>query len=180
MWSEHNCPPHLGEVLTTRVLFLREGALTVRRGRLSGRPYCFHNGLRTSLLGRLRANSALWFRLPHSIRNNDLPALRYRCDGRVHAFGHLGAVLPTRDLCSFSRWRPSPRKTGSANEDYLQPGGTSCRWRCSVNRGGWRHPCAARWPRSLHRDRMGLHRCISLCFGMDKHRAKGLTHCPPS
>jgi hypothetical protein len=77
--------------LTTRVLFLREGALTVRRGRLSGRPYCFHNGLRTSLLGRLRANSALWFRLPHSIRNNDLPALRYRCDGRVHAFGHLGA-----------------------------------------------------------------------------------------
>src|ERR1044072_7120243 len=45
MWSEHNCPPHLGEVLTTRVLFLREGALTVRRGRPSGRPYCFHNGL---------------------------------------------------------------------------------------------------------------------------------------
>src|SRR4029078_4850401 len=30
-------------------------------------------------------------------------------------------------------------KRGGANEDYLQLGGTSCRWRCPVNRGGWRH-----------------------------------------
>src|SRR4029079_3359029 len=48
MWSERNRPPHLGEVLTTRALFLREGALTVRRARPLCRPYCFHNGLRPS------------------------------------------------------------------------------------------------------------------------------------
>jgi hypothetical protein len=51
MWSEHYRPPRLGEVLTPSVVFLREGALSVRRGRPSGRPYCFYNGLRLTLLG---------------------------------------------------------------------------------------------------------------------------------
>jgi hypothetical protein len=33
-----------------------------------------------------------WFRLPHSIPNNELPALWCRCDSRLHGFGHLGAA----------------------------------------------------------------------------------------
>jgi len=37
----------------------------------------------------LFAYSAMWFRLPHSIHNNDLPALRCRCDGSLYAFGPL-------------------------------------------------------------------------------------------
>jgi hypothetical protein len=39
---------------------------------------------------------------------------------------------------------PHRVKRGSTNEEYLQLGGTNCRWRCPVNRGGWRHPRAAR------------------------------------
>jgi hypothetical protein len=35
-------------------------------------------------------NSALWFRLPHSIHNNDLSTLLNGCHGGLHPFDSLG------------------------------------------------------------------------------------------
>jgi hypothetical protein len=43
----------------------------------------------------LRVNSALWFRLPPPIFNDDLPALWCRCDGCLCTFGHLGGRFCT-------------------------------------------------------------------------------------
>jgi hypothetical protein len=56
----------------------------------------------------LRANSALWFRLPHSIHNHDLPALRCRCDGCIRAFGHLGPRRSRSELARLSVLSDAP------------------------------------------------------------------------
>jgi hypothetical protein len=85
--SDHDCRMDAGHrfdpVWRRRIASLGLVGSVSLRGHRSSNP--------GSVAG-LPANSAMWFRLSHSIRNSDLSALRCRCDGCLHTFGHLGPL----------------------------------------------------------------------------------------